>query len=89
MEGTHVLLCKNKQHSWICMEMCPLVDSVGGTKSLITPKDIFPVAFSGILLVLRVEKHVIIEKCYLVDVTGLLAPEKIKSCFQEISQEFS
>lgn len=65
-----------------------LFDSIGGTKSLITPKDGFDVASSSILLVL-IEKHVIIELYSLVDVTGLLAPEKIKSCFQEISQEFS
>lgn len=56
--------------------MCLPVDSVGGTKSLMTPEDGFPVAFSGILLVWRVEKHVIIEMYYLVDVTGLLAPEE-------------
>lgn len=63
--------------------------SGGGTKSLITTKDVFGVAFSGILLVLRVDKHVIIETCYLLDVIGWLMPAKIYSCFQEISQEFS
>lgn len=71
------------------MEICLPVDSVGGTKRLITTKNEFGVAFSGILLALRIENHVINEIYYLMDVTGLLAPEKIKSCFQEISQEFS
>lgn len=71
------------------MEIHVPADSGDRTKSLITPKDGFGVAFSGILLVLRVDKHVIIEVCYLLDVTGLLAPAKINSCFQETSQEFS
>jgi len=43
------------------MEICLPVGSVGGTKSLITPRDGFGVAFSGILLFLRMEKRVIIE----------------------------
>lgn len=84
-----VLLCKTKQRSWVCMEICLSVGSVGGTKSLITAKDGFGVGQSGILIVLRIEKHVIIEVYYLVCVTGLLAPEKIKLCFQEIAQEYS
>lgn len=59
------------------------------TKSLKTPKGCFGVAFSGVLLIWKTEKHAVIEMCYLVDVTGLLAIEKNKSCFLEIAQKFS
>lgn len=89
MEGTNVFLCKGKQLFWICMEICVRVDDVSETECLKTPKGCLGVAFSGVLLIWKTEKHAVIEMCYLVDVTGLLAIEKNKSCFLEIAQKFS
>lgn len=86
MEGTNVFLCKGKQLFWICMEICVRVDDVSETECLKTPKGCLGVAFSGVLLIWKTEKHAVIEMCY---VTGLLAIEKNKSCFLEIAQKFS
>lgn len=88
-----ILLCKTKQHGWISMAIC----LPRGRGLWVTPKlgiwawlhqRWFWCSFIGILLVLRIANHLIIERFCLMKVIEPLAPEKIKSGFF-FSRKFS